>query len=130
MLSVIMLSVIMLSVIMLSVIILSVIMLSVIMLSVVKLSIMAPKFKPLLKSIKGTDRLNQIKILKWKCPNHNYKICFQGWGFNEILAIDIKLLCQVTYNRTMHIRHQCRKTTVLGYHRCLINTGVEKKNSI
>ncbi len=29
-------------------------------------------------------------------------------------------------NRTWHIRHQWRKTTVLSCHRCLINTGVEK----
>ncbi len=29
-------------------------------------------------------------------------------------------------NRTAHIRHQCRKTTLLSCHRCLINTGVEK----
>jgi hypothetical protein len=28
-------------------------------------------------------------------------------------------------NRT-HIRNQCRKTTVLSSHRCLINTGIEK----
>jgi len=28
--------------------------------------------------------------------------------------------------KTVHNRHQCRKTTVLGCHRCLINTGVEK----
>jgi len=26
----------------------------------------------------------------------------------------------------VHIGHQCRKTTVISYHRCLINTGVEK----
>ncbi len=32
----------------------------------------------------------------------------------------------VTVNRTARIRHQCRKTTVLSCHRCLINTGVEK----
>ncbi len=29
-------------------------------------------------------------------------------------------------NRTAKIRHQCRKTTVLSCHRCLINTGFEK----
>ncbi len=28
-------------------------------------------------------------------------------------------------NRTTHIRHQCRKTTVLSCHRCLINTDFE-----
>ncbi len=33
-------------------------------------------------------------------------------------------------NRTAHIRHQCKKTTVLSCHWCLINTGVEKMNNI
>ncbi len=33
-------------------------------------------------------------------------------------------------NRRVDIIHQCRKTTVLSYHRCLINTGVEKMNNI
>ncbi len=33
-------------------------------------------------------------------------------------------------NRRAHIRHQCRKATVLSCHRCLINTGVEKMNNI
>jgi len=28
------------------------------------------------------------------------------------------------------VRHQCRITTVLSCHRCLINTGVEKMNYI
>jgi hypothetical protein len=29
-------------------------------------------------------------------------------------------------NDTARIRHQCRKTTVLKCHKCLINTGAEK----
>jgi hypothetical protein len=33
-------------------------------------------------------------------------------------------------NRTAHIRHRCRKATVLSCHRCLINTGVVKMNNI
>jgi hypothetical protein len=33
-------------------------------------------------------------------------------------------------NRRAHIRHQCKKTTVLSCHRCLINSGVEKMNYI
>ncbi len=33
-------------------------------------------------------------------------------------------------NRTAHIRHQCRKATVLSCHRCLINSGDEKMNYI
>jgi hypothetical protein len=37
---------------------------------------------------------------------------------------------QVCLNRTARIGHQCRKTTVLSCHRCLINTGFEKMNSI
>ncbi len=32
--------------------------------------------------------------------------------------------------RKVHIRHQCRKTTTLSYHRCLINTCIEKMNKI
>ncbi len=32
-------------------------------------------------------------------------------------------------NRTVGIRHQCKKATVLSCHRCLIN-NVEKMNSI
>jgi hypothetical protein len=34
------------------------------------------------------------------------------------------------FNRTMGIRHQCRIMNVLSCHRCLINTGIEKINSI
>jgi hypothetical protein len=33
-------------------------------------------------------------------------------------------------NGTAHIQHQCRKTTVLSCHRCLIKTGVEKMINI
>ncbi len=33
-------------------------------------------------------------------------------------------------NWTTCIRHQCMKTTVFSCHRCLINIGVEKANSI
>ncbi len=36
----------------------------------------------------------------------------------------------VELNGTVRIRHQCKKTTVLSCHRCLINTGVEKMNYI
>ncbi len=33
------------------------------------------------------------------------------------------------YNWRAHIRHQCRKTTVLSCHRCLINTDVKKETT-
>ncbi len=40
-----------------------------------------------------------------------------------------KYLCDVkACNRTVRIRHQYRKKTVLSCHRCLIKTGVEKMN--
>jgi hypothetical protein len=43
------------------------------------------------------------------------------------------LQCQMesltTHNRT-HIRHQCRKTTILSCHRCLTNTGVKKEHHL
>ncbi len=35
-------------------------------------------------------------------------------------------LLQYGNNGTAYIGHECRKTTVLNCHRCLINTGVEK----
>jgi hypothetical protein len=47
------------------------------------------------------------------------------WVTNIILG---KMKDQST--RTVHIRHQCRKTIVLSCHRSLINTGVEKINYI
>ncbi len=34
------------------------------------------------------------------------------------------------FNRTASIRHLFRKTTVLSYHGCLINTGAEKMSNI
>jgi hypothetical protein len=36
----------------------------------------------------------------------------------------------VDSNRRARIRHQCGETTFFGFHRCLINTCVEKMNSI
>ncbi len=36
----------------------------------------------------------------------------------------------ISYNGTPHIRHQCGETAVLGCHRFLNNSGVEKMNSI
>jgi hypothetical protein len=35
-----------------------------------------------------------------------------------------------TLNRTEHIRHKYRKTTVLSCHKCLIKTGVEKNEKL
>ncbi len=32
----------------------------------------------------------------------------------------------ISHENHAHIRHQCRKTIVLGCHRCLINTGFKQ----
>ncbi len=37
------------------------------------------------------------------------------------------MLCN---NRRAHFIQPCRITTVMSFHRCLINTGVEKMNDI
>ncbi len=53
----------------------------------------------------------------------------KDYNFDHQMSLS-KSKCWYSNNRTVHIRHQCRKTTVLGCHRCLINTGVEKMNYI
>ncbi len=75
----------------------------------------------------------------WECSN------FSGRSFNHLIMpmtershrmSDEKCCVPETFtvewvcllNRTAHIRHQCRKTTVLSCHGCLINTGVEKND--
>jgi hypothetical protein len=46
--------------------------------------------------------------------------------FNGKLQVILFIECHSTPNRTASIRYQCRKTTVLRCHRCLINTRHEK----
>ncbi len=48
----------------------------------------------------------------------------------RISSIYCCLIIHYSANRRAPIRLQCKKTTVLNCHRCLINTGVEKMNSI
>ncbi len=52
--------------------------------------------------------------------------CFWIRSANSFTA---SLFRQDRFNRTTSIRYQCRKTTVLSCHRCLINTGVEKRTT-
>ncbi len=71
----------------------------------------------------------------------------KGWGeanptkdtlaIKKLLMIFLRLNIQniwqqllAAFNRAACIRHQCRKTTVLRCHRCLIYNGVEKMNNI
>jgi hypothetical protein len=44
----------------------------------------------------------------------------------KISKCEAEKMPKVLLNRPACIRHQCRKTTVLSCHRCLINTGVDK----
>ncbi len=58
---------------------------------------------------------------------------FSGFIIHLFYLIEpsaMSLLLGLTQNNgIVHIRHQCRKTTVLRFHRCLIKTGVEKLNN-
>jgi hypothetical protein len=54
------------------------------------------------------------------------------WGFiknHEYLAMHPDDLIP-KHNRASHIRHKCRKATVLSSHMCLFYTGVEKMNNL
>jgi hypothetical protein len=50
----------------------------------------------------------------------------------EILKMPnlLRVMFIKTENGTAHIRHQCRRKTVLSCHRCPIKTGVEKMSYI
>ncbi len=53
--------------------------------------------------------------------------------FLALVSIDEKvsnISSYLIFNRRAHIRHQCRKTTVFSFHRCLINTGIEKTEQL
>jgi hypothetical protein len=58
---------------------------------------------------------------------HSQKIC------NKLYLNSLNLLKDITIqivDRESRIRHQCRKTTHISCHRCLINTGAEKMSNI
>ncbi len=67
--------------------------------------------------------LMYLCLILWLC------LCLY---FSSLTHNQYKLECllQGKSNRREHIRHQCRKTTVLSCHRCLINTDAEKMNKI
>jgi hypothetical protein len=63
--------------------------------------------------------------------NHHCKSFSDSKSVFTCLGYSGGMTINVLYsNKTSHIRHQCRKTTVLSCHRFLINTGVEKINNI
>ncbi len=70
-------------------------------------------------------------ILQFYYLKNWHHSCFFQFFFSRIFVLfTFSELATIASNRTVRIRHQCRKTTVLSCHRCLINTGVEKINNI
>ncbi len=64
-------------------------------------------------------------------PSSSPRGPWSGWGRRKTRTRPrsiptVKCRPQRWPNRQARIRHQCRKTTVLSCHRCLINTVVEK----
>ncbi len=87
---------------------------------------------------------NRTTHIRHQCKKTIVLICHRCLNnsgvekMNKILNIDQNFdhqmsLSKMRYwysnNRTAHIRHQCKKTTVLICHRCLINTCVEEMNN-
>ncbi len=69
---------------------------------------------------RSTSSLKQTKkSLFFKKPKTKTKIVHIKFNSKQIRHVG------EIPNRTLHIRHQCRKTTVLSCHRCLINKFVE-----
>ncbi len=59
-----------------------------------------------------------------------YSITAYLFGALMKKMLHLVLLRKSIQNRGAHIRYQCRKTTVLSCHRCLINTGSKNINTI
>ncbi len=90
------------------------------------------------EGLQGTNTLAYLSgaSVTKKKNSYNLAICSPSGKLFSVPAIaqsrwkSNKTFFIVTYNGTSCIRLQCRKTTVLSSHRCLINTGVEKMNNI
>ncbi len=94
-------------------------MLNVVMLSV---TILAPdgtnvQYFQRLRDIQQND--NQLNVTQ-QCITHQ-----SGFDHNNEHGIRYYFT-----NGAAYIRHQCRDTTVINCHRCLINTGVENMSTI
>jgi len=72
------------------------------------------------------DRLGELDVLAKALLLEVADGKLVGEGEEVKDAVPNMEVLKLTTNGTLHNRHQCRKTTVLGYHRCIINTGVEK----
>jgi hypothetical protein len=56
--------------------------------------------------------------------------CHSAQGVRVRISAAVFVVFVILANGTAQIRLQCRKTTFLSCHKCLINTGVEKMNNI
>ncbi len=70
-----------------------------------------------------------LKFLKKTRTLPNYTLHYRDLASPSNIRL-FQMCFEKVHNWRAHIRHQCRKTTVLCCHRCLINTGVEKLNYI
>ncbi len=74
-----------------------------------------------IKMIEWGDKNEQLAAYKWILTTLEVLLLLK-----RELVSKLKWYWFFNYNRTVHFRHQCKKTTVLSCHICLINTGVEK----
>ncbi len=83
--------------------------------------------------IRAVENSALLKLFH-KPMHHQSVYLMQIWDFKKRECTQIMIFSSVWDNKTRmnqaHIRHLCMKTTVLSYHRCLINTCVEKMNNI
>ncbi len=68
----------------------------------------------------NSSSVGVILLFSFISSKQMHQMAFRGPIWYNLFA--------VSYNRRAHIRQQCRKTTVINFNRCLINTGVEKMN--
>ncbi len=83
------------------------------------LTVLIKQTRQAVRSIKQSILLRCLWFyLTWR--SHSWIPCsISGYCKSVQFVLDLT-------NRTVCIRHQCRKTAVLSCHRCLIDTGVEK----
>ncbi len=78
-----------------------------------------------LVSMTVTNRVIELYI-----QSHKELFLLLRMGNNTLPGLVGNAWLSRQYNRTTCIRHQCRYITAPSCHKCLINTGVEKRNKI
>ncbi len=75
------------------------------------------------------DKRTCFRVLKISKIGVFFRSCvlIKHFGIEQNgVELNFKVFLCLRLNRAARIRHQCRKTTVLTCHRCLINAGVKK----